>query len=254
MLTKAKALTAYRLESLDGRIGKVREFYFDDRHWTIRYLAADTGYWLPGRQVLISPYALVTLNKDIFDPQIIINLTKAQIEGSPSLDTDRPVSRQYEQAFHSYYYYPIYWGGPLSWGAWPFIQRNRERWKEPPTNEKTWDPHLRSTSAVTGHHVHALDGRIGHLEDFIIDDDTWTIRYLVVSTHDWWPGRKVLVSPQWIERVSWDERTVFINLDRDSIKRSPEYAGEFLPSREYELALHAHYQRPGYWIDDLAAV
>jgi sporulation protein YlmC with PRC-barrel domain len=251
MLSTAKTLKGYRLESLDGRIGKAKEFYFDDRHWTVRYLVADTGYWLPGRQVLISPYALVAINRDIFDPQIKIDLTKAQIEGSPSLDSDQPVSRQYEQAFHGHYNYPIYWSGPPSWGAWPFIQRDRERWENPPKSGQEWDPHLRSTREVSDYHIQALDGEIGHVEDFVIDDDTWAIRYLVVSTHNWWPGKKVLVSPQWIVRVSWDERKVFVNLDRETIKQSPEYTEESLLTRDYEIGLHDHYSRRGYWIDEL---
>jgi uncharacterized protein YrrD len=106
MLSKAKTLKGYKLNSLDGEIGKVKEFYFDDRHWTIRYLVADTGNWLTGRQVLISPYALVAVSKE--EQHITIDLTKKQIEASPSLNSDKPVSRQFEQAYYGYYGYPMY--------------------------------------------------------------------------------------------------------------------------------------------------
>jgi hypothetical protein len=107
---------------------------------------------------------------------------------------------------------------------------------------------------VSGHHIQALDGEIGHVQDFIIDDETWAIRYLIVDTHNWWPGKKVLVSPQWIERVSWGERKVFVNLDRETIRQSPEYTEESLLNRDYEVGLHRHYNRKGYWVDELAAV
>jgi hypothetical protein len=251
MLIKAGTLTGYKLDSLDGEIGKVKEFYFDDRHWTIRYLVADTGGWLADRQVLISPYALVAVNKE--EKNIAIDLTKKQIEDSPTLYSDKPVSRQFEQAYYGHYLYPIYWGGPYSWGPYPHPMRDRDQWKKSPQREKAWDHHLRSTNAVSGHHIQALDGEIGHVEDFIIEDETWAIRYLVVDTHNWWPGKKVLVSPQWIESVSWGERKVFVNLSREAIKQSPEYTEETLLTRDYETGLHRHYNRQTYWVDELAA-
>jgi hypothetical protein len=249
MLNKAKTLEGYQFDSLDGPIGKVKEFYFDDRHWTIRYLVAETGNWLVSRQVLISPYAVTAVSGN--EKTIATHLTKAQIEASPPLETHKPVSQQFEQAYYGHYGYPIYWGGPFSWGAYPYIERNREQWTPPAKDKKHWDPHLYSTSAVGGHHLQALDGELGHILDFIIDDETWAIRYLIVDTHNWWPGKKVLVSPQWIERVSWGERKVFVNLSRDTIKESPEYTGEFDLTRDYEKKLHEHYKRKAYWIDEL---
>jgi sporulation protein YlmC with PRC-barrel domain len=251
MLSKAKTLTGYKLHSLDGEIGKVKEFYFDDRHWTIRYLVADTGNWLTGRQVLISPYALGAVNGE--EQKITVDLTKKQIEGSPSLNSDKPVSHQFEQAYYGYYGWPSYWNGPYTWGSYPYIERNREKWGKPNHGEKAWNRHLRSTHAVSGYHIQALDGEIGHVEDFIIDDETWAIRYLVVGTRNWWPGKKVLVSPQWIERVSWNESKVFVNLDRETIKQSPEYTEDSLLTRDYEIGLHGHYNRKGYWVDELVA-
>ena len=249
MLHKAKTLNGYRLDSLDGEIGKVKEFYFDDQHWAVRYLVVDTGNWLTSRQVLISPYALAAVNKE--EQLIAIDLTKKQIEESPSLESDKPVSRQFEEDYSGYYGMPMYWGGPYMWGAYPDIVRDRTQWKESAQNEKVWDAHLRSTQDVGGHHIQATDGEIGHVEDFVIDDETWAIRYLIVDTKNWWPGRKVLVSPQWIERVSWNESKVFINLSREAIKQSPEYTEESLLTRDYETALHEYYDRPEYWVNGL---
>ena len=148
----------------------------------------------------------------------------------------------------------MYWDGPYRWGSHSCIVRDREKWKESTQGAKAWDRHLRSTYSVSGHHIQALDGEIGHVEDFIIDDETWAIRYLVIDTRNWWAGKKVLVSPQWIENVSWGERKVFVNLSRQTIKESPAYTEESLLTRDYETALHRHYNRKGYWIDEVAAL
>ncbi|MCX5824170.1 MAG: PRC-barrel domain-containing protein, partial [Deltaproteobacteria bacterium] len=251
MLNKAKTLKGYKLDSRDGEIGTVKEFYFDDHHWTIRYLVADTGTWLMGRQVLISPYALVAVNKE--EQHITVDLTKKQIEDSPSLNSDKPVSRQFEETYYGYYGWPMYWSGPYMWGYYPTIVRDREKWRKSNQGGKAWDPHLRSTDDVSGHNIQASDGEIGHVEDFIVDDETWAIRYLIVDTRNWWPGKKVLLSPQWIERVSWSESKVFVNLLRETIKQSPEYTEESPLTRDYETKLHRHYNRQEYWDDEPAA-
>jgi len=256
MLFKTKTLKGYKLDSLDGEFGKVQEFLFDDHHWSIRYLVANTGNWLTGRQVLISPYALVAAIKA--EEHIAVDLTKKQIEGSPLLSSDKPVSRQFEESYYGYYGWPRYWQESKPLGLSPIFgiissaAPEVESGPRPSPIQTEWNPHLRSTDAVQGHSIQALDGEIGHVEDFIIDDETWAIRYLVVDTRNWWPGKKVLVSPQWIERVSWSESKVFVNLSRDAIKQSPEYTEESLLTRDYEARLHQHYQRECYWSEESA--
>ena len=251
MLDKAKTLKGYKLKSLDGDIGKVKEFYFDDQHWTIRYLVAETRNWLTGRQVLISPYALVAVDKG--EQHIVVDLSRKQIEDSPSLDSDKPVSRQFEEAYYGYYGWPMYWDGPYVWGAFPSLAREPGAGKPATPGEKAWDPHLRSTREVSGYHLQTTDGELGHVEDFIIDDQKWAIRYLVIDTQNWWPGKRILVSPQWIERVSWSESKVFVSLPRETITQSPEYTEESLLTRDYETELHRHYRRQGYWVDETVA-
>jgi uncharacterized protein YrrD len=245
MFYNLKTLHNYKLKSQDGEIGKAKDFYFDDLHWAIRYLVAETGTWLNDKQVLISPYALktVTLEEKI----ISVDLTKAQIEDSPSLDSDKPVSQQFEGAYFEYYGWPIYWSGTYMWGGYPYLNRNPNEWKDDKEHKETWDPHLRSTHNVSGYGIHATDGEIGHIEDFIIDDETWAIRYLIIDTRNWWSGKKVLLSPKWINRVSWRESKAFIDLPRETIKLSPEYTDGSLLSRDYENELHRHYKRQGYW-------
>ena len=258
MLIKAKALKGYKLESLDGEIGKAREFYFDDRHWTIRYLVADTGSWLTGRQVLLSPYDISAVIPD--QRHIAIKLTKRQIEESPSLDSDKPVSRQFEYTLLDYYTWPAYWRGPYMWGSYaypymagPYPRIARQEVAEAPGNEEVRDAHLRSANTVAGYHIQSTDGTVGHVEDFIIDEETWAIRYLVVDTRNWWPGKKVLISPRWIDRISWDKSKVFVNVSRETVRQAPEYTEDALLTRDYESSLYHHYDRLGYWVDEPAA-
>lgn len=252
MLHSESALRGFPLKSRDGEIGSISDFYFDDRHWAIRYLVADTGNWLSHRKVLISPYALGGVSGEA--GRIDVDLTQEQIENSPSLDSDKPVSRQFEESYYGYFGWPSYWSGPYVWGAYPLIVRDPAEWTEPTTAESTADPHLRSANDVRGHHVEATDGEIGHVEDFLIDDATWSIRYLVLDTTNWWPGKKVLVSPAWIDRISSPEGTVSFTLDREVIKGAPEYVPGTPLTREFETRLHQHYQRPGYWLHDPASM
>jgi hypothetical protein len=252
MLIKANALKGYSLKSLDGDIGSASEFYFDDRYWAIRYLVANTESWLSGRKVLISPYSLDGVNTA--EEKVFVLLNRKQIEESPSTDMDQPVSRQFENAYNGYYGYPDYWGGPYMWGGDSYLSRDRTTWALAASKAVGGDPHLRSTHEVTGYHLLALGGEIGHVDDFIIDDETWAIRYLVVATKNWWPGKKVLISPKWIENVSWEEREVAIGLSRETIKAAPEYTDESLLTRDYETRLYGHYNRDGYWVDELATV
>lgn len=247
MLYKAQKLVGYTLKGIDGEIGTVKEFYFDDKHWTIRYLIAETGTWLADRQVLISPYAVIGVNNE--ERHINVNLTKKQIECSPAISNDKPVSKQFEDDYYKYYGWPIYYGGSLMWGAYPYIPNNLNKSREPDYQEKIWNPSLRSTGAVSKYYIQATDGEIGHVDDFIIDDEAWAIRYLVIDTKNWWPGKKVLVSTQWFERISWEEEKVFVGLSLEAIKKSPEYSEKSLLDRDYEIQFHEHFKRPGYWGD-----
>lgn len=260
MLIKAKALKGYKLKGLDGEIGKVEEFYFDDKHWAIRYLIAETGGWLMEWQVLISPYSLVAINTE--ERTISINLTKKKIEESPLLESDKPVSQQYEESYNKYYGQPLYWGGSFMWGVSPYIQNdpqlnavgNSLEKKESEShlvNKRSWDPNLRSTDTVRGYTIRGTDGDIGHVDDFVIDDSNWAIRYLIVATTDWWPGKKVLISPNWIDRIDWTDSIAYVNVVCDDIKKSPEYTEDFLLNRDYETGLHDYYNRRGYWADEL---
>jgi hypothetical protein len=239
MLDRAKAMTGYALHARDGDFGNVKDFYFDDRQWTIRYLVADTGEWLVGRQVLISPNSLISV--DSGGRSVSIDLTKKQIEDSPPLRTDKPVSRRFEHAYYGFFGWAMYWG----------FEDERAKDGESARRRNRGDPDLRSANAVRGYHIHASDGPVGHVDDFIIDDEWWVIRYLIVDTRDWLPGKRALISPRWIERISWKQKQVFVALGRDAIQQAPEYGDESHVARDYEAALHDHYDSQGYWTDEL---
>ena len=244
MLNNAKTLKGYTLDSLDGKVGKVKEFYFDDQYWTIRYLVPSTDRGLTGRQVLLSPYALHAINRDAKD--IAVALTKRQLAGSPGLDTYTCVSRRFEEPYYGYLW-PQHWGGPYTWDLFPGIVREPDQRRDAPPEAQAWNRHLHSTSDVSGYHVQATDGEIGHVVDFIIDDETWAIRYLVIDTGQWRSGKKVLVAPQWADRVSWTDAEVYVTLSRAAIQASPEYTDECALTRDYEADLYRHYDQPGYW-------
>ena len=248
MLYCVKDLKGYTIGATDDDIGKLDDFYFDDESWTIRYLVAETGNWLLNRKVLISPFAIG--KADLSKKRLHVALTKKQVEESPSIDTDKPVSRQHEASYLDYYGYPYYWIGPYLWGpiTYPRLSGVAQKRNEEVRAlcKEANDLHLRSISKVTGHHIEATDGHIGHAEDFIIDGETWEIRYMVVDTQNWWPGKKVLVAPLWVSRVSWSDSTVYVDLSREMIKNGPEYHPKAL-NRKYEETLYDYYKRPKYW-------
>ena len=246
MLRSVKEIMNYVLSAEDGEIGRCKDFLFDDEFWTIRYMVADTGKWLSDRKVLISPISL--REPDWLSRRFFVNLTREQIGNSPPLDEDAPVSRQYEKEYFKHYYWPFYWTGGDIWGPAPYPPPVPLRQKEiEESDEDPEESHLRSVKEVTGYHIQAEDGEIGHVEDYIVDDEVWAIRYMVVDTRNWLPGRKVLVAPQWIESVDWLKYRVEVNLTTEEVKKSPEYDPAEPVNREYEVQLYDFYGRPAYW-------
>lgn len=233
------------IEAEDGQIGRCKDFLFDDERWTIRYMVADTAKWLPGRKVLISP---ISLGEPDWSSRLFhVKLTKEQIEDSPPIDSDAPVSRQHEIKWFDYYGYSYYWGGTGVWGTAPYpgllFSRNKEDKQMVPDTDKG-NPCLRSAAEVIGYHIQATDDEIGHVEDFILDNETWTIRYMVVDTRNWLPGRKILVAPTWINSIDWAERKVSVAMTREQVKNSPEYDSSLPLTPEYEVSLSEHYGLP----------
>ena len=229
MLRNVKVLRGYAIRAKDGLIGKVDDFYFDDEAWGIRYLVVNTGSWLSGRTVLISPIALG--HAGWMARQLPVSLTRAQVERSPDLDTRKAVSRQHEADYFRYYGYLYYWGGAGLWGmgAYPGSLATEGRFEEELKAQQTHaasttnDFHLRNSNAITGHRIEAIDGDIGHVEDLLVDDYTWAIGYLIVNLSNWWGGHRVLVAPKLIKDVNWSEAKVCVDLTRQAVMESPPY-------------------------------
>lgn len=245
MLRSIESFKSYVIGAKDDELGKVNDFLFDDISWTIRYVVADTGTWLPGRKVLIAVSALS--QPDWQGRTLPVDLTREQVKNSPDIDTDKPVSRQHEIELHQYYNWAPYWAGGYEAVAMPAPPPGKPE-AESTKQEVKGDPDLRSAREVTGYHIHATDGEIGHIEDFIISDENWIIRYMVVDTRDWLPGRRVLISPQWVTEISWEKSQVYVDITRRAVKESPDYDPTEPVNREYETRLYDYYGRPKYWI------
>ena len=265
MLHTVKDLHDFTAGATDGEIGEVKDVYFDDERWAIRYLVVETGGWLSGRKVLISPISVRDVDWD--DEVMNVNLSQQQVRDSPGIDTDKPVSRQHEIDYYNYYGYPNYWEGANLWGLGvypiPWVGASsdvtlssRQRQDDTVTRERQHrldrereaaDSHLRSSKEVIGYEIMATDGPIGRVENFVFDEKSWAIRYVVVDTRKWLPGKHVLLSPEWIDSVSWSEHEVYVKVARQTVETSPEYDVSRPPSREHETALYEHHGLPPYW-------
>lgn len=231
MLRNASAIKGYAIAASDGRIGTVSDFLFDDASWLVRWLVVDTGKWLTGRNVLLPPSVLGRL--DPTGNEFSVRLTMQQVRDSPDIDTERPVSRQFEANIYDYYGWSPYWstgdlvggfgfgGGAMTALPTAGSQRRAEDINAAQRNDD--DPHLRSIKAITGYHIHASDGEIGHVEDFLVEDSNWSIHDLVVDTKNWWPGKKVLISPRSIREIDWMGNMVKLDIDRERVKDGPPY-------------------------------
>jgi hypothetical protein len=224
MLRSIKQLYGDSLGASDGDIGRVKDFYFDDQNWAIRYLVADTGVWLPGRQVLISPHSLGCL--DQAEKILRVKLTRKQIENSPSIESHKPVSRQYEEEYYRYYGWPYYWQGDGLGGmsGFPILELP----PDPPSNERAdaigpkperKDTHLRSAQAVNGYQLQTADGVIGHVCDFMMDTASWAIGQLVIKTGHRLSGNEVLIPTKQVDRISYEESTVYVDLTRETVEQ-----------------------------------
>jgi len=250
MLRSLKELERYKVNATDGNIGSVVNFLLDDQRWTVRYLVVETGSFFSERRVLITPISFRQV--DWSTKQFHLALTMDKVKSSPNVDVDMPVSRQHERDYYGYYGYPYYWADAGLWGmsAYPGALAT-SRWYDASVEnaENASDIHLRSVNEVRGYTIQGSDEEIGHVDDFIVDDESWEVCYLVVDTSNWWFGRKVLIAPRWATRVSWEERIVHVNMNRQQITNSPEWSPTVAINREYETRLHKHYGRPAYWND-----
>lgn len=261
MLRSMKDLEGYSIGATDGTIGQVKDFYFDDESWVIRYLVVATDERFSHKKVLISPISIGRPNWS--EKSLPASITQAQVRSSPDIDTHKPVSRQHEMGYLGYYGYPNYWGGGGLWGGglYPDMLQaglgggGAGLGKHDPVGRATLrsraarhphdDSHLRSGNAVMRYYVHATDGDIGHVQGMLVDEETWAIRYVIVNTSNWWLGHEVLIAPEWIDDVYWAESKLEVALTRQSVKDAPIYDSKAAFGPEKETTLHEHYGRNG---------
>jgi hypothetical protein len=254
MLQVISALKGYAIEASDGKIGSASDFLFDGEKWQSRWLVVDVGTWLSERMILLQPSAIV--QTDYEGQKLRTNLTKAQVEGSPNISEHEPVSHQMERDLYSYYGWDPLWGGDYLGGsagaiATPLVSAPymgigaagaaADIDLAPPIEDLA----LQSSNEVIGYHIHATDGEIGHVENFLIDSATWGIRYLIVATSNWWIGQHVLISPDAVREIDWSDRHVELNVTRDQVRSSPSWDPIKLMDQDYMKQLHSHYGWPG---------
>lgn len=241
MLMSIDEIIGYQLKATDGVIGKIKDFYFDDIHWIIRYLVADTRKWLPGRKVLISPESIGEYNW-LDGRELPIRLSTQEIEDSPPIDTDEPVSRQKEQALADLFSWTIYWRDHLITG----VPESEIADAADYVSNDQGDPNLRSVSEINGYRILATDGEAGRVDDFIVETDDWSIRYVVVDTKHPLDGKKTLLAKDWMGPVKWKEKEIITDRSLDQIRNSPEFDPEKPVNHEVETRLYDYYGRPVY--------
>jgi hypothetical protein len=246
MLRHTSDITGYTIGASDGQIGSVVDILFDDRRWLVRWLVVDVGHILPGRKVLLPPTVLGHVNH--IGHQFSVQLTMQQVKDSPDIDTDKSVSRQMEGRVYDYYGWNPYWNMGAYTGGYGYDggMMMSPGQGYPPVDENPrplGDQGLRSLKEVKGYHMHTSEGEIGHLADVLVEDADWTLRYLVVDTGNWWPGRKVLISPASVRSVDWSERLLNLTISRQTVKDSPAYDDAVTVDRAYEDRYHAYYRR-----------
>lgn len=234
-----KAMVDCVVEGTDGDVGVVKDVFFSSDSWRVRYLVIDTGRWLHGRQVVLAPYSID--RTDWPDRTVIVSLTREQIEASPSVQEHEPVSRQHESELAMHFRWPIYWGESEQ------VETGSDGSASEPTTERLIEGQLQSAQEVIGYRVEATDGEIGYVDDLILDDETWTIRYLVVKSKAWIAARRTLVSPGWAKAVSWKDKTIQTDLTNEKVTNSPEFNPREPVNREYEVQLYDYYARPSWW-------
>ncbi len=221
MLFHIKEFYGRKLAALDGLIGHVRDFYFDDKAWVLRYVVADTGSWLPGRLVLLSPHAFGPLEPG--GKTLHVSLRIKQIENSPPIETHKPVSRQFEERYHTYYAWPAYWQGPQIWGmsGYPLVVPPREL-AAADARESSADVHLRSAKALTGFSIEGVEGTVGRVSGFLVNDKSWAIPDLVVDSGPWYAGKEILISHDNVDRISCEDSKILVKLTKADIQQTGE--------------------------------
>jgi hypothetical protein len=262
MLFAVSGLEGCAVKASDGDVGSVTDFLFDDQNWKIRWMVVGAGHWLPRRRLLIHPSAIEPLTLPpksqlpMMSPgdtlELSVNLTRHEIEAGPHWDEDEPVNKDMEAALYDYYGWDPYWGASHFGAA---LMPNAEQRIVADAERRDADDEippvdgadrLVSAASFKGYYVHALDGDIGHVENLLADDANWEIRYLVIATRNWWPGKIVQLSPYAVKAIDWFGEHVNMNVTRDQVQSAPAWDPLAMIDEAREEELHRHYDWPGY--------
>jgi len=248
MLQTFDNLEGFAIHAAGDTLGAVKDLYFDDKEWVVRYLLIETGSWLSSRKVLLSPISITGLNPE--DKTLSVNITATQLKNSPPVDVENPILRHHEEDFLNYYAFPIYWVGA---DVWNNTNVDDQQVEEPVSGlyesmaTANGGHRLRSCKEILRYYIQAVDGEIGHLAGLLIDDETWAIRYFIINTSNWWFGHQVLIAPQWISRINDPEEKLHVDISRELIQSAPHYDATIPINRELELQTYQHYNRKVYW-------
>lgn len=242
MLRYAGDIEGFTIQATDGEIGTIKDFFFDEDEWTVRYLVVKTDGWLTGKRVLLAPAAVdsISWDRDLAE----VGVGRRQIESSPDVDEVKPVSRLQELMLARHYGWPRYWlGDPMMGGVEPVppsvLEADTEARKE--VEEELARAAIRSVDEVRGYLVVAPDGDLGKIRDFALEESDWRIRYLIVDTGGWLSQRRVLMSTRWITGVDWASRRVAVQPERKRVEAAPPWDPSNGVAGDYESRLHAHY-------------
>ncbi|MAT13943.1 MAG: hypothetical protein CMJ46_01580 [Planctomyces sp.] len=234
MLISGNILLGYKVKAVDGEFGKITDLLFDDQNKMVRYFVINCGNWLNKDEVLLSPVAFETPDHEDFTISTI--LSRHAISNAPSINTKPPVSKQDESALARYFDWPMFWSR---------IPSSRQEIHESPEGQV--EGHLRSLKEVKGYTIHCPQGDLGHVEEMIVDTETWALRYLAIDTGNWLPGKRVIIGIDWLSEISWEEQHAYIELSRDDVQNAPIYDPRTPINRDYEAEVYDYYGRPTYW-------
>lgn len=226
MTTSLETLRGYHLKATDGVFGRIRDILFEEGPWTGRWIVADTGDWLFGRKVLLSPVSFFTPVED--EKTVPLRLSRKEIEAAPSLDEDAPISRTYEKTFYDHYMWPYYWMGEGMWGnvthpAYLFPTKNQVSEKlDTRTPEEKQDPPLRSGHELTKYRLMSGEDVLGYVEDVLLDPETWEVKYFQCDTRKWFHGKTLHVSPEKVTDVDWHHHRLSVDFTQEELLKASE--------------------------------
>jgi hypothetical protein len=254
------ALTKAKIKSVDLAFGDIRDLYFDDVSWMLRYFVVDVGTWLEGRHVLISPESLTEYRED--ENAFACKLTRQQIHDSPLFDSQKTVSRQQEESLSKHYGWTPYWVTPMAafplpgLYTYPIVGAASDRWnqqnKMAPTvakevearqdMDREQEAHLRSFQEIKSYGLQATDGDIGELDDLLLDTASWRVTHIIVDTRKWWPGGQVVIDRALVTDISWGDAKIVVAMSREDVKNAPRFDKDQTITEPYMQQLSQYYQ------------